>query len=254
MRIGFVGTGRIASALVTGLCSAGLSPRSILISPRNAEVAARLTDRFPQVSVAPDNQSVLDGSDWVVLSLRPPMAEDVVSGLLFRAEHRVISVMAMVPLAALQRLAAPARSFVRALTLPSVAGRSGPVLVCPGNEEFAAFLGALGTPVTVPDERQFEVLWAMTAMIAPYYALVQRSATWAEGHGVEPGAARSYAAGFYHSIAQALDGADDFAPLIAEAQTPGGLNEQALRTLTDTGWFETLNPVLDAILARVSDV
>ncbi len=253
VRIGVLGTGRIAAALVTGLCSAGGPSCSVLVSPRNAEVATGLANRFNQVSVAPDNQALLDGSDWVFLTLRPPMAHDVLSRLRFRSDHCVVSIMAMVQLDALKTLAAPASSVVRALTLPSVSGRTGPILLCPADEDTERFLTPLGAPLPMGDERQLEVLWAMTAMIAPFYALVERSAVWAEGHGVESGAARDYAAGFFRSIVQALDGVHDMAPLIAEAQTPGGLNEQALRTLTDAGWFEALTPVLDAILARLTD-
>lgn len=40
MHIGFVGTGAIASAIVKGLCSTTDTPYSILLSPRNAMIAA----------------------------------------------------------------------------------------------------------------------------------------------------------------------------------------------------------------------
>ena len=249
MRIGIVGTGRIAAALVTGFCSSDEPPKSIVVSPRNAAVAKALADRFGQVSIASDNQAVLDASDWVVLSLLPPMAREVLSGLRFRAEHRVVSVMAMVGLAALRDLVAPARP-VRALTLPSVSQRTGPVALCPGDADTERFLARLGTPLPVADERNVDVLWAMTAMIAPFYALVQRTGAWGAQQGVEPAVAQHYAAGFYRAVAGPLEGVEDVAALIAEAQTPGGLNEQALRTLNDAAWFGEVDPVLDAILSR----
>ena len=251
MRIGVVGTGRIAAALVTGLCSADKPPATVVVSPRNADVAATLAGRFRQVSVAADNQAVLNGSDWVVLSLLPQMAREILSSLRFREDHRVISVMATVGLAALEEMAAPARP-VRALTLPSVSGRTGPIAICPGDVEAERFLARLGTPFPVPDERHVDVLWAMTAMIAPFYALVQRTGTWGAGYGVDPAVAQRYAAGFFQAVAEPLKETDDVAALIAEAQTPGGLNEQALRTLTDARWLDELDPVLDAILKRFS--
>ncbi len=37
MTLGFIGTGNIASAVVTGLCAAPAPPGKVLVSPRGAE-------------------------------------------------------------------------------------------------------------------------------------------------------------------------------------------------------------------------
>ena len=60
MTIGFIGTGHITKAVVEGLCGDGDPPAPILLSPRNRTVAADLAGRFESVSVATDNQAVLD--------------------------------------------------------------------------------------------------------------------------------------------------------------------------------------------------
>jgi len=71
VRLGFVGTGAITSAIVTGLNAAGIGDDTILVSPRNAETAASLAAMFAGVTVAASNQAVLDGSDIVMLAVRP---------------------------------------------------------------------------------------------------------------------------------------------------------------------------------------
>ena len=76
MRLGFVGTGTITTALVTGLCTAARPPERILVSPRNAEKAAALAEAFPRVAVAKDNQAVIDGSDWVFRAVLPRIARE----------------------------------------------------------------------------------------------------------------------------------------------------------------------------------
>ena len=86
MRLGFVGTGAITSAIVTGLNAAGLGSDTILVSPRNAETAAALAVKFTSVTVAASNQAVLDGSEVVMLAVRPQVATGVLSELKFRAE------------------------------------------------------------------------------------------------------------------------------------------------------------------------
>ncbi len=63
MTPGFIGTGTITTALVTGLCTSPRPPEELWVSPRNAEKAARLASAFDSVRVAAGNQEVLDRTD-----------------------------------------------------------------------------------------------------------------------------------------------------------------------------------------------
>lgn len=83
MRIGFIGTGAITEAMVTGILSDTPLASEVVVSPRNAEVASRLASMFPAVRIAADNQEVADASDILVLAIRPQVAERVVRGLHF---------------------------------------------------------------------------------------------------------------------------------------------------------------------------
>ncbi len=42
MKLGFIGTGKIASSVITGICTSKIFFRTILISPRNRNVAQKL--------------------------------------------------------------------------------------------------------------------------------------------------------------------------------------------------------------------
>jgi pyrroline-5-carboxylate reductase len=92
MKLGFVGTGAITSAIVTGLGSGVAERHSIRLSPRNAGIAAALAHRFPGVSIASSNQDVLDNSEVVVLAIRPQIAEKIILELRFRPDHCAISI------------------------------------------------------------------------------------------------------------------------------------------------------------------
>src|ERR1700722_19455940 len=98
MTLGFLGTGEITSAMVTGLSSHDTEFRSIRVSPRNLQIATNLANRFRGVSIASSNQDLLDFSDTVVIAVRPPIARDVLSELRFRPDHRVISVVSALSL------------------------------------------------------------------------------------------------------------------------------------------------------------
>jgi pyrroline-5-carboxylate reductase len=42
MRLGFIGTGKIASSVITGICNSKINYNKIIISPRNRNIANRL--------------------------------------------------------------------------------------------------------------------------------------------------------------------------------------------------------------------
>ena len=131
MRLGFVGTGAITSAMVTGLSSGVAEPPAIRLSPRDPGIAADLANRFPRVSIASSNQDVLDHSAIVVLAIRPQIAPHVISELRFRPEHRVISVVSGLSLRLVSDLTTPAAKITRVVPLPSVANKRGPTAIYP---------------------------------------------------------------------------------------------------------------------------
>ena len=92
MTLGFLGTGAIAAAMVTGFSSEGGPRHRILLSPRNADVAAGLASRFPNVSVAASNQEALDKSETVVLAIRPQVADEEVPDAIERLVRRPVEI------------------------------------------------------------------------------------------------------------------------------------------------------------------
>jgi pyrroline-5-carboxylate reductase len=252
MRLGFIGTGNIAAAMIIGLSTRDAPPPAIVVSPRNAAKAAALAARFANIHVAPDNQAALDACDLVVLAVRPQIAHEVLSALRFRADHAILSLIAILPRAQLAPLVAPARRIVRAVPVPSVARRIGPIAMTPRDGEMEALLSGIGTPVATDDEHRFETLWTLTALIAPYYKLVDRAALWASAQGLPAEDARRYAATLFHALSLPLaePGADP-AELAQEAQTVGGLNEQVVRELEQADVYGIVAQRLHRILARL---
>ena len=52
MKLGFIGTGKITSAVVTGICSSNISYKNIIISHRNKSIAQRLKKKFKNLDRA----------------------------------------------------------------------------------------------------------------------------------------------------------------------------------------------------------
>jgi pyrroline-5-carboxylate reductase len=252
--IGFIGTGAITQAVVTGLCTLEAPPARIWVSPRNAARAKALTETFPRVSVAADNQSLLEACETVCLAVRPDVAEALLEALHFRETQRVVSFVAMLSMERLRDLAAPATRICRMVPLPAVAEHLGPIALCPPDDSAAALFEGIGTLVQVEDEARLHALWATTAMMAPFFGSLKLMSAWLEERHIAPEQARRYVASMTHALSVTGMAAEeeDFERLIVDHATPRGLNEQALRELEDAGWYATLSEVLSLIEKRLN--
>ena len=85
MKLGFIGTGKIASSVITGICTSKISFKKIFISPRNRNIAQKLKKRFRKVNIAKTNQEVVDKCNWVFLSVTPKVGEKMLVKLNFRS-------------------------------------------------------------------------------------------------------------------------------------------------------------------------
>jgi pyrroline-5-carboxylate reductase len=252
MKIGFIGVGNIASAVVRGLCRAEPAPEKIVLSPRNAEKAAALATEFSNIEIAADNQAVVDACDWVMLAVLPPDAPTVTRALRFRPDQKIVSLIAAFRYDTVCDCVKPATNVVRAVPLPPVAQHIGPTAVFPADAEATALFNRIGTAIPVDDEHLYDAMCSVTALAAAQYALLGHVSAWLVGQGLDERSANSYVGAVAEAIAaEAAEGAHHgFDALIKDVSTPGGMNEQVLRMFRAADWFAPLDPALDAILAR----
>lgn len=255
MRIGFIGTGTITSAIVSGLNAADFTAFTFLLSPRNAGVSAALASAFDNVTVAASNQAVLDGCDIIMLAVRPQVAVDVLESLHFRPDHHVISLIALISIERVQALVAPATSVVRAIPLPMVAAREGVTALYPDDATARAIFSQLGSTIALDSPEHFNAFSAATATMAPYFAFAGEVTDWLTRQGVPSGTARSYIAGVFHGLATvAADPSAQPFPILAEKfATAGGINEQVMAHLTQVGALKAVSDALDGVLQRMTE-
>jgi pyrroline-5-carboxylate reductase len=275
MKLGFIGVGNIAAALVEGFCTAavtsgadakpvaagtagpGLPQRTphpgsleLFLSPRNEARSKALAAQYPQVMRLESNQAVLDRSEIVILSVRPPVAAGVLKDLRFRPEHIVVSLVALLKYADLAALTHPAGAVSRAIPMPAAAKHNCPIALYRPAHIVQQLFERVGEPLVVSDEPQLHALWTLTGLITPFYDLLAGLSAWAIGHGVAPLTANAYTAHLFQSLAALaqLDPGAGFPAFAHHAATPGGLNEQAGREIRETGahqaWIEAANRLL----------
>src|SRR5689334_19300142 len=80
-RIGFVGAGNMATALVRGLVGSGLvTPEHVRASDPSAERLAALS-REHGITTDPDNQAIGRWADLVVLAVKPQVVDSAITQL-----------------------------------------------------------------------------------------------------------------------------------------------------------------------------
>ena len=135
MNLGFIGTGKITSSVIKGICNSKISYKKILISPRNKNIARSLKQKFKKVIIAKDNQQIIDNCDWVFLAVTPSVGELIIKDLKFRKGQTVISFISTITLSQLKKATKVNIKIVRAIPLPPISLKKGPVPICPPNKK-----------------------------------------------------------------------------------------------------------------------
>ncbi len=103
MILGFIGTGKIASSVITGICKSNTSYKKIIISPRNKKIAQGLKRKFKKIVIAKDNQQIVDQSNWVFLSVTPTVGEKIIKDLKFKSKQTIVSFISTITLSQLKK-------------------------------------------------------------------------------------------------------------------------------------------------------
>lgn len=252
LRVGVVGVGTIAAVLVDAVLT---GPRAaeveVVLSPRSQSRASALAARHPAARVAADNQAVLDASDVVLLAVLPPQMRDVCAGLSFREDHVVASLAAGYPPSVLAAHVAPASALCQLIPLPMAALRTGPIVMFPEVPVVRDVLEGCGDIVVLEQEDQIILLSCLSASMSAFFELQTTLVDWAVGKGLPRATAVEYVTSQYAGLAAEAVAAhvDDLHSLALEHETPGGLNEQVRRGLTEAGAYAELVHQLDDMLA-----
>ena len=139
MKLGFIGTGQIAKATITGICTSKISFQKIIVSPRNRNIAQKLKKKFRKVYIAKNNQEVVDKCNWIFLTVTPKVGQKILPKLNYRASQTIVNFISTIGNSQLKKYVKVKAKIVRALPLPPIALRKGPVPICPPNKKVKFF-------------------------------------------------------------------------------------------------------------------
>lgn len=103
-RIGFIGAGRMATALANGFLASGLTTGGRMLASDVVEAARRGFQETTGAAVTAANAEVVQNSDVVVLAIKPQHTPDVLKELAesVTADHLVVSIVAGIPLLSIE--------------------------------------------------------------------------------------------------------------------------------------------------------
>ena len=254
MNLGFIGTGKISSSVITGICNSKISFNKIIISSRNKTVAKNLKNKFKKIVIAKNNQQIVDQCNWVFLGVTPKVGEKIIKDLRFRSTQTVISFISTITLSQLKKAIKVKAKIIRAIPLPPISIKKGPIPMCPPNRKVKAFFDKLGTTVEIKNEQSSINFWSTSGMMAPFYQLLSSMTDWLVKRGVKRNNAQKYITSLFLALSEdaVINSNKGLKYLVKESQTPKGLNEQGVNELTKAGFYKSLEKTLNSIHKRLN--
>ena len=253
MIIGFIGTGKISSSIIFGIFKSKLKIKRIYISSRNRNLAKKLSKSYGKIKILNNNQEIIDKSSVTFLGVTPNVGNKILPKLRFSKNKKIISLISTINLDKLKKITKN-KNITRVIPLPPIEIKKGPVIVCPPSKFAKNIFKYLGKVLELKNEKLSYKFWSTASLMATYYEVLNTSSKWLSKKGINKNLANTYIAELFLALSQdALNkSSQGFKILVADSQTPKGLNMQVLNELKKGKFFTKFSKALENINKRVS--
>ena len=254
MKLGFIGTGKITSSVVIGVCKSKIKFKKIILSPRNKRIANNLKKKFSKISIAKNNQEVINNSNWVFLAVTPTVGKKIIKELKFKSNQTIISFISTITLPELKKMIKVRSDIVRAIPLPPISLKKGPVPICPPNKKVRNFFNKIGSTIEIKNEKLSINFWSTSGMMASYYEMLKIMSEWLVKKGIKRIDAQKYITTLFLALSEdaVVNSKKELKYLVKESQTPKGLNEQGLKEMNKKGVYKSVISTLNSIHKRLN--
>jgi pyrroline-5-carboxylate reductase len=253
MKIGFIGCGDIAEAIITGMMRTDFPVEKIAVSARSRHVSSRLAGTYDLVQICEDNQQVIDdGCDLVFLAVLPQQAEAVLTPLRFRDGQEVASLIGTIPVEKISAWSGATGRITRAVPLPPVADLRAVTVLSGSSGQLEDLFERLGGVIVAKSLEEMNALTVPSTLMGTFFGLQEVVTDWMRKKGVPEPEARRFISSLFLALAQNAADADRTFPELREAHsTTGGLNAQAFEVFTEAGGSRALTKAMDSVMARI---
>ena len=144
----------------------------------------------------------MDKCHWIFLSVTPTVGSKIIKDLKFKSTQTVISFISTITLTQLKKAIKVKAKIVRAIPLPPISLKKGPVPICPPNKKVKAFFDKVGTTVEIKNEKLSINFWSTSGMMAPFYQLLSSMTDWLVKRGVKRDGAQKYITSLFLALSE----------------------------------------------------
>jgi len=261
MKIGFIGVGGMAQAIITGpLKQTKLTPSDILIHSAHASTYEPFANKTG-VTAKATNAEVAQDSDVVVLAVTPNVATPVLQEIRDQLDAKrkiLISIVAGLSLKRLEELAGYDLPILRTLPNLNVAIGAGMTavhanehLTGEAKQQAVGLFDQIGSTVTLP-EADFSTFSALAGSSPAYvYFFIDSLSRAGVKHGLTKAAATKIAAQAVMGSAEMVLKSDENPfGLIDQVSSPGGSTVAGLLAMEEAGFMTSVVKGIDATIDR----
>ena len=188
------------------------------------------------------------------MSVTPTVGKKIIKELKFKSNQTIISFISTITLYELKKAIKVKAKIVRAIPLPPISLKKGPIPICPPNKKIKAFFDKVGTTVEIKNEKSSINFWSTSGMMAPFYQFLSTMTDWLVKKGIKRKNAQKYITSLFLALSEdaVVNSKKDLKYLVKDSQTPKGLNEQGVKELTKAGFYKSLEKTLNSIHKRLN--
>ena len=263
-KIGFIGAGNMAYALISGLISNGVNTHNIKLSDTNNDLLSLRSDEF-DVEVFTDNTKLVKHCDIVILAVKPQVLSIVCKELQMHIDHQplIISIAAGVRTTDINRWLGGNTSIVRTMpNTPALLGKGATGMTA--NESVSTqqkilaedVLSSVSECLWVEDERMLDAVTALSGSGPAYFFLMIESMSKA---GVALGLDEKTAGKLSVQTAlgasmMANNSKDSVHELRANVTSPNGTTQAAIESFQDQNFEMVVSHAMRAAFDRAREM
>ena len=223
-------------------------------SSRNNKISKQLKKKFKKITIEKDNQKIVNSSNWVFLAVTPTVGEKIIKNLRFRSNQTIVSFISTITIPELKKMIKVKANIVRAIPLPPISLKKGPVPICPPNKKVKKFFDQIGSTVEIKNEKLSINFWSTSGMMASYYEILKIMSNWLVSKGIKRLDAQKYITSLFLALSEdaVVNSKKDLKYLVKESQTPKGLNEQGLKEMNKKRVYKSVINTLNSIHKRLN--
>ena len=186
--------------------------------------------------------------------MTPSVGKKIIKDLKFKENQTIISFISTLTLSELKQMIKVRTDIVRAIPLPPISLKEGPIPICPPNKKVKVFFNQLGTSVEIKNEKLSINFWAISGMMASYYNILDTMSTWLTKKGIKKSDAQKYITSLFLALSKdaVVNSKKELKLLVKESQTPRGLNEQGLKDMKRKKVYKSVINILNSICKRLN--